>query len=353
MLPLAARLARPALAVLDPERAHLASMALLAVASRTRLVAGRRTGHDPRLATRVLGLDFPTPIGLAAGFDKDGRAAACWGALGFGFAEIGTVTPRPQTGNPRPRLFRLPDERATINRMGFNNQGIEACLRRLRGARARGDLAIPLGLNLGINKDDADPEHDYASLAEAGSTVADYLVLNVSSPNTPRLRDLQDEARLDAILRAAVPRARVPLLVKLAPDLADEAVAPLVRLAVAHGVAGLIVSNTTVARPPGLGGTHRGERGGLSGRPLAGRARAMLALAAAARAETGADLALVSCGGIETGAEILRRLQAGADLVQLYTAFAYDGPALLARLEADLLETMDRAGVGALPLSGG
>ena len=345
MLSFLAQAGRPVLARLDPERAHRASIAALGLAASIPLLTGRLPPHDRRLATRVLGIAAPTPIGLAAGFDKDGRAAAAWGALGFGFAEIGTVTPRPQTGNPRPRQFRLSEDRAVINRMGFNNEGIDACLRRLRRARDAGRLRVPVGLNVGINKEGADPERDYPALAAAASDVADYVVLNISSPNTPGLRDLQGEARLDAILRRTAPRARVPLVVKLAPDLADDAIPPLVRLAAAHGVAGLIVANTTIARPAGLRGAASHQTGGLSGRPLARRAREMLALAAAARAECGATLALVSCGGIETGDEVLLRLRAGADLVQLYTGFAYDGPVLLRRIEAELVRAMDRAGI--------
>ena len=345
MLSFLAEAGRPALARLGPERAHRASIAALALATAVPGLTRRLPRHDGRLATRVLGVEAPTPIGLAAGFDKDGRAVAAWGALGFGFAEIGTVTPRGQAGNPRPRQFRLREDRAVINRMGFNNEGIDACLGRLRRARTAGRLLVPIGLNVGINKEGSIPERDYPALAEAASDVADYLVLNVSSPNTPGLRDLQGEERLDAILRLTMPCARVPLLVKLAPDLADAAVAPLVRLAALHGVAGLIVSNTTTARPDGLRAPAAREAGGLSGRPLAARARTMLALAAAARHECGATLTLISCGGIETGDEVLRRLQAGADLVQLYTGFAYDGPALLRRIEADLLAAMDRAAI--------
>ena len=342
-----ARAARPVLALLDPEHAHRATLAAAG------LLRGAATGglprHDGRLATSVLGHGFATPIGLAAGFDKDGRGARAWGPLGFGFAEIGTVTPRPQGGNPRPRLFRLPEERAVINRMGFNNEGIDACVARLARARAAtGGTGIPIGLNVGINKDGADPERDYPALAARANDVADYLVLNVSSPNTPGLRDLQGEARLGALLDVTVPRSRVPVLVKLAPDLADAAIPSLVRLVAAHGAAGLIIANTTVARPQGLRGRYAGERGGLSGRPLRDRARAMLAIAAATRASLDTPLVLISCGGIETGDDVLDRLRTGADLVQLYTGFAYEGAALLPRLERELLAAMDRAEIGDL-----
>ena len=299
--------------------------------------------HDPRLGCRVMGLAFATPIGLAAGFDKDGRAAGAWGRLGFGFAELGTVTPHPQDGNARPRLFRLDADRAVINRMGFNNDGIEACLRRVAAARASDRVAGPLGINLGVNREGADPERDYPALAERAATLADYVAINVSSPNTPGLRDLQEETRLLAILRATRARmpAETPLLVKLAPDLAPAALPSLVRMIAAEGAAGIVATNTTVDRPAGLRSPHAGERGGLSGVPLAPRARAVLGTIVEARERLAggrASLAIVSCGGIDSGAEIARRLDAGADLVQLYTAWTFEGPGLLARLERELLQ---------------
>ena len=330
------RLAAAALRRLDPERAHGAALACLALADRARLL--RPPTHDPRLAREVMGLRVPTPIGLAAGFDKDAVAAAAYGRLGFGFAEIGTVTPRPQPGNPRPRLFRLPEDRAVINRMGFNNLGIEQAAERLRAARAAGRLDVPVGLNVGINKEGSDPERDYPALVERAAGVADYVVINVSSPNTPGLRDLQTEARLRAILDAVGRRmpAGTRLLVKIAPDLADEAIGALVRALCDGPCCGVVVTNTTIGRPAGLRGAHAGETGGLSGAPLAARALAVLDLAVAARG--GARLAIVACGGIETGHDVARRLDAGADLVQLYTGFAYGGPALIGRLERELLE---------------
>ncbi len=338
MHPFLATAAQRALRRLDPERAHRIALSALAMADRLRLTPGIR--RDPRLARRVMGLDFPTPIGLAAGFDKDAAATPAYGALGFGFVEIGTVTPRPQPGNPAPRLFRLEADRAVINRMGFNNRGIEACVARLRAQRAR--IGVPVGLNVGINKDGADPERDYPALVEAAAGVADYVVINVSSPNTPGLRDLQTEARLAAILDAVGARmpAATRLLVKLAPDLADAAIGNLVRVVGASCATGVIVSNTTVARPLGLRGPHAGEAGGLSGPPLAARAMAMLDLAVASRG-SGA-LVIIACGGIATGRDVARRLDAGADLVQLYTSFAYNGPSLLPRLARALLDQDDR-----------
>ncbi len=329
-------LASAALRRLDPERAHGMALTVLALGARAKLPP--RPRHDPRLGCEVMGLHFPTPIGLAAGFDKDAVAVGAYERVGFGFAEIGTLTPRPQPGNRRPRLFRLPEERAVINRMGFNNRGIEAAVARLRAARAAG-LGIPIGLNVGINKESADPERDYPALVAAAATVADYVVINVSSPNTPGLRDLQSETRLrsilDAVGRVMPPATR--LLVKIAPDLANEAITSLVRALMDGPSRGVIVTNTTVARPPGLRGAHAGQAGGLSGAPLARRALDVLDLAVAARGGA-SPFIVVACGGIEHGRDVARRLDAGADLVQLYTGFAYGGPALLARLERDMLE---------------
>lgn len=331
------RAAQSVLRRLDPERAHRVALHLAPVAARL----APALAHPPALARTVMGLRFPTPIGLAAGFDKDAAAPGAWSALGFGFAELGTVTPRPQPGNPRPRLFRLEEERAVVNRMGFNNEGIARCLARVAAARARGAITAPLGINVGINKEGADPLRDYPALVAAAAPLADYVTINISSPNTPGLRDLQDEEKLAAILRAI--RERVPnfgrLLVKLAPDLPDASLPSLLHAAAEGGAAGLIATNTTIARPPGLRGRAAGEAGGLSGPPLAARAREVLAILAAARRglPDGPDrFVLVSCGGIADGVEIRRRLAAGADLVQLYTSFAYEGPALLRRLEREL-----------------
>lgn len=333
---------RAGLSLLPPETAHAAGLAALARG----LGTGAAPVHDPRLARSLLGLSFATPIGLAAGFDKDARATPAYAALGFGFAEIGTVTPRPQAGNPRPRLFRLRAERGVINRMGFNNGGVQACLERLAAQRDGGAIRVPLGINVGINKEGADPERDYPALVRAVAPFADYVTINVSSPNTPGLRDLQDEHRLGAILDAVIAAARpMPrLFVKLAPDLADDAVAPLVAMLASRRIAGVIAANTTVARPAGLSGAAAGQAGGLSGRPLRPRAKAMLGLVLAARdraeAATGHRLAVIACGGIEDGRDAFERLQAGADLLQIYTSFSYEGPEGLARIERELLASM-------------
>ncbi|HEY1935371.1 MAG TPA: quinone-dependent dihydroorotate dehydrogenase [Acetobacteraceae bacterium] len=335
MTPAIASALLPLLRRLDAERAH--DLALLAL----RLgLAGRDTAaHDPALAVTVLGKRFANPLGLAAGFDKNAVAAAALMRLGFGFVETGTVTPRPQPGNPRPRLFRLEPDRAVINRMGFNNAGLDAYRRNLAALAKR---TVPLGANVGINKEGADPDRDYPALIAAVAPHVDYAVINVSSPNTPGLRDLQSEERLSAILRAvaAVPD-RPPVLVKIAPDLADDGLAAMVETCVARGVQGLIVGNTTISRPPGLRSPHAPEAGGLSGAPLFALSTRVLARAfLLARGR----LVLIGVGGVSSGAEALTKICAGASLVQLYTAFAFAGPALVPRLKRELAAALRDAG---------
>ena len=296
-----------------------------------------------RLAVHALGRDFANPIGLAAGFDKDAVALPGLMRLGFGFIEAGTVTPRPQPGNPRPRLFRLGADGAVINRMGFNNGGIDAFVRRLAAARQ----LVPVGANVGLNKQGAVAERDYPALVAAVAPHAAYVVVNVSSPNTPGLRDLQAAPLLGGILaaiRRAVPDAP-PLLVKLAPDLAPADLPGIVAACIAQGAAGLVVSNTTLARPPGLASRHAGEAGGLSGAPLFAPSTAMLA--AVARLAEG-RLTLIGVGGISTGRQVLQKMRAGASLVQLYTAFALHGPALIARLKRELLAALDADGLASV-----
>lgn len=345
-----ASLSLPLVRKLDPEKAHeLAIDALMLGIS----VPFKRPEDDPALATRALGMRFSNPIGIAAGFDKNARAVRPLARLGFGFVEAGTVTPRPQPGNPKPRLFRLEEDRAVINRMGFNNQGIDrfavrlARLSRPLPSGRAGGAGVPVGANIGINKTGADPERDYPALVARVKPYVNYIVLNVSSPNTPGLRGLQDAARLKGILDAIAARhpERPPLLVKLAPDLENDAIAPIVEAAVQGGVQGLIINNTTLARPETLRSPYRGESGGLSGRPLATRSTEMLRLVAQISA---GRLALVSCGGIESGEDILTRIRLGADLVQVYTAFAYEGPALIARLKREMLQIMRAEGVETL-----
>ncbi len=327
------RLVRPLLFQLPPEAAHeLAMTGLRAAQAVPPLLAAMRAfaPRDEVLHTRALGLDFPSPIGLAAGLDKDAVAPEALGALGFGFVEVGTVTAQAQPGNPRPRLFRLPADRALINRMGFNNHGAAAAAERLRGARR-----TVVGVNIGKSKvaSEAEAEADYAASARAVAGVADYVVVNVSSPNTPGLRDLQAAEKLGPILRRvrseldlARPDHHVPLLVKIAPDLADEDVDRATDVALELGLSGLIATNTTIRRdglrtPPEE--IARIGAGGLSGRPLGERALAVLRRI---RARAGDRLTLVSAGGIESADDAWERIEAGATLVQIYTAFVYGGP---------------------------
>jgi dihydroorotate dehydrogenase len=326
----------PLLRLMDAERAHELALRGLALG-----IAGRAAiPDDPALATRALGLAFSNPIGLAAGFDKNAAAVLPLMQLGFGCVEAGTVTPRPQPGNPRPRLFRLPQHRAVINRLGFNNQGLDAYVARLA---ALGRLPARLGCNVGINRQGADPERDFPRLVAAVTPFADYVTVNVSSPNTPGLRDLQGEARLRGLLQAIAERVpvRPPVLVKVAPDLSEDGLAAVVETAAACGAQGLIISNTTIARPPEVSGLNSLQVGGLSGAPLFGRSTAMLRLA---HRLAGGRLTLIGCGGVRSGADVLAKIQAGASLVQLYTEFAYAGPGLVARLKAELLLAMRERG---------
>jgi dihydroorotate dehydrogenase len=292
----------------------------------------------PALRTRLLGFELAHPLGLAAGFDKNALAVPGLFKLGFSFVEIGTVTPRPQAGNPRPRLFRLPRERALINRMGFNNDGLEA----VRGRLERlGPLPGPLGANIGANRDSVDLLADYVSCLKALLPLVDYLTINVSSPNTPGLRELQGRERLDGLLRAlaeargslAGAGARKPLLLKIAPDLGPESEAEIAASALAHGIEGLVISNTTTERPAALSSRHRGQAGGLSGPPLGERANAQLARLFAL---TQGRLVLIGVGGISGGADAYARIRAGAAALQLYTALVYQGGSVIARVLSGL-----------------
>ena len=340
MTPTLASALMPLMRGMDPERAHRLALKGLALG----LAGVDSTPDDPVLATRALGLEFRNPVGLAAGFDKDAVAVAPLMRLGFGFVEPGTTTPRPQSGNPQPRLFRLPEDAGVINRMGMNNEGVQAFVARL--AALRRPLPAVLGANIGINKEGADPERDYPALYRAVAAQADYVTINVSSPNTPGLRDLQGEAKLAAIL-AAVAEARdaaerqPPVLVKIAPDLAEDAVPALVETCVAHGVAGLIVSNTTIARPASLRGVHKGETGGLSGQPLFAPSTALLRRVYGLAA---GRLTLIGCGGIASAEQAYAKIRAGASLVQLYAGFAYAGPALVPKLKRELAALLRRDG---------
>ena len=312
---------------LDPETAHRLAILALKVAPLPAPPA-----DDPVLATTVAGLTLSNPVGLAAGLDKNGEALRGLARLGFGFVECGSVTPQPQPGNPRPRLFRLSEDAAIINRMGFNNEGLEAFAARL-ARRPRGTV---IGANLGANKETEDKAADYVAGLTRLRGLADYVTVNVSSPNTPGLRDLQGRAALDDLLgRLAEARAgdRTPVFLKIAPDLTASEIGLIVEAGLDHGLDALIVSNTTLDRPETLRSPHRGEAGGLSGAPLKPRARA--ALNAAAEAAAG-RLPLIAVGGIDSGAEAYDRIRAGASAVQLYSALVYEGPGLVGRIKRDL-----------------
>ena len=318
-----------ALRRLDPETAH--SWAITALKT---LPLPKARADDPILATTLAGLHLSNPIGLAAGLDKNAEALAGLSKLGFGFLECGSVTPLAQTGNPKPRLFRLSEDRAIINRMGFNNRGLEAF------AAGLGDRPAELvvGGNLGANKDTDDKAADYVAGLQRLDGLADYFTVNISSPNTPGLRALQGRAALDDLLgRVAEARApdrerRAPVFLKIAPDLTSAEIGMIVEAALAHRIDALIVSNTTLERP-GLTAADAGESGGLSGAPL--KALAMKALTAASEAASG-RLPLIGVGGIASGADAYDRIRAGASAVQLYSALIYEGPGLVGRIKRDL-----------------
>jgi len=331
-------LVRPLLRALPPEAAHRLTLKGVAAG-----FGGRAREPDPPiLAQRRWGREFPNPIGLAAGFDKDCEAPDALLRLGFGFAEIGTVTPRPQPGNPKPRVFRLEADGALINRLGFNSGGLDGVVTRLSVRTRRGIV----GVNLGKNRDSTDPIADYAEGVRRTAALADYLVVNVSSPNTPGLRDLQARETLETLLRALVAAraetgASPPLLLKIAPDLVAEERADIAAVALATGIDGIIVSNTTIARPKGLTSPLAGEAGGLSGRPLFAPSTAMLA---DLYRLTGGRLPLIGVGGVASAADAYGKIRAGASLVQLYTALVFAGPALLQQIKTDLAKRLRRDG---------
>ena len=331
-------LLRPLAFALDAETAHHATVTALSLAPALPLPR-----FDPRLASTVAGLRFPSPIGLAAGFDKDAQCPDAMLGLGFGFVEVGTLTPRPQEGNPKPRLFRLKEDRAVINRMGFNNGGQAAALDRLRTRQRRGVL----GVNIGANKDSADRIADYVAGVSAMSAVADYLTVNISSPNTPGLRNLQAGGELVELLQA-IRDARAaggpPVFLKVAPDLEAGDHQRIVRAAIDNGIDALIVSNTTVSRPA-LRSGDRDEVGGLSGRPLKALALDQLR---AFRAASGGSIALIAAGGIENADDAWDRIVAGASLVQLYSALVYEGPGLAKRIAQGLAKRLDRGGMSSI-----
>lgn len=336
---------------LPAETAHRATLRLVGLVAP---LLPRPAPDDPRLAVKAFGLDFPNPIGLAAGFDKNAQVPDAMAKFGFGFVECGTVTPKPQDGNPRPRLFRLAKDDAVINRMGFNNEGSAAAAAHLRArhrrAKARG---VIVGINIGANKDSSDRVGDYAWCLSELAPLADYVTVNVSSPNTPGLRGLQNKDELTRLLgimtnaRAALfdstPQThgmRKPILLKIAPDLDLQALDDIAEVVRASGIEGLIVSNTTIARPP-LKSRHAEEAGGLSGRPLLEPSTRVLA---EMHQRLKGAVTLVGVGGISSGADAYAKIRAGANLVQLYTALAFHGPGLVGRIKRELLACLKRDG---------
>jgi dihydroorotate dehydrogenase len=327
------RLIRPALFMLDAERAHGMALAGLKM-----LGPGSPPEPGP-LAVEVAGLAFPNPLGMAAGFDKDGEVPDALLGLGFGFAEVGSITPLPQAGNPRPRLFRLAEDRAVINRMGFNNRGGEEAARRLADRERIGIV----GINVGANKDSPDRIADYATMTRIMAPLGSYLAVNISSPNTPGLRALQDEGALTGLLDAVLEARGAdgpPVFLKVAPDLEPADIDAIARIAIDKKLGALIVSNTTISRPQ-LKSRHAGEAGGLSGEPLKPLALQRLR---DFRTATGGALPLVGVGGIATAEDAWARIRAGASLVQLYSAMVYEGPGIARRVVRGLEELMRRGG---------
>jgi len=330
---------------LDAERAHEWVTGLLRVAQRSDILRAlwRRlwAARDPRLEQRVLGLHFANPVGIAAGFDKDARLIPALAALGFGAVEVGTVTPRPQPGNPRPRLWRHPEARSLQNCLGFNSSGMDVVAANLEALAQR---PVPVGVNLGKNRDtpQAAAQDDYEALLHRFANLADYFVLNISSPNTPRLRELQAPDFVDSVLTAAAGITDSPVLVKVAPDMPLTAAVDLARAAVEAGAAGIIASNTTTDYAAIAGAR---EVGGLSGEVLRERSQAMLTALACELADR---TCLISVGGVASAGEAYRRIRAGASLVQLYTGLVYEGPALAGRINRGLIEHLERDGFASL-----
>jgi dihydroorotate dehydrogenase len=339
MIGLLEALVRPLLRLIDAEDAHRLAIRALQFPPFVKLVA-----HDPRLAVRAFGLNFPNPVGMAAGFDKHAEVPDALLKLGFGFVEVGTVTPLPQIGNPRPRVFRLERDEAVINRLGFNSEGADAVLHRLA---ARADSGGIVGVNIGANRESADRIADYVRSIETFAPVVSYFSVNISSPNTPGLRELQQARVFDDLLaRVMDARARMsrqagttPVLIKIAPDLTLSELDDMVGAARRHRVDGMIIGNTTVSRPPGLRDPRAREGGGLSGRPLFPLATRMLA-ETYVRVE--GAFPLIGVGGIDTGKAALAKLRAGAGLIQLYSALVFHGLRLIAEIKSELSKELDR-----------
>ncbi|MCC5982182.1 MAG: quinone-dependent dihydroorotate dehydrogenase [Oceanicaulis sp.] len=328
-----------ALTLLPAETAHQASLAALKAGLGPKL-SGKA---DPVLATSVAGIELAHPVGLAAGYDKNGEAPDALLAAGFAFVELGAVTPRPQAGNPQPRLFRLREDRAVINRMGFNNEGLDALKTRLE---ARAGKPGVVGINLGANKDSEDRAGDYVTLVKALKGLASFFTVNISSPNTPGLRDMQGAAALNDLLkRVNDARWTEPVFLKVAPDLDEAGIEAIVRAALDNRMSGLIVSNTTLARPDTLKSRHRGEAGGLSGAPLTDMSNTVLRRF---RQLAGADLPLIGVGGINSMDSAYARIRSGASALQLYTALVYEGPGLVGRLRDGLAARLKADGYASL-----
>lgn len=322
---------------LNPERAHDITLSVLPFVPHAPTPTG-----DPRLVSTVAGLRFPNPVGLSAGFDKNARVAEPMLRRGFGFVEVGTLTPLPQPGNPKPRLFRLDEDEAIINRMGFNNVGLTDALARLRAARSG-----VIGVNIGANKHAIDRFDDYAQGMRAVSSVADYVTINISSPNTPALRELQEAGLLDGLLEAVAwerTEKGPPVFLKIAPEMSASQIDAVARISSARGIDALIVSNTTTSRPS-LKSNHAAEAGGLSGAPLAGLAYRRLQ---DFRAATGGAMPLIASGGIGSGSEAYARILAGASLIQVYSALIYEGLGLVGRINRELVSLLERDGFASI-----
>lgn len=335
-------LAVAAIRLLPAETAHHVTVEL---AARFGALLPGPPKDDPRLAVKVLGLDFSNPLGMAAGFDKDSRAYRGMLKMGLGHIECGTVTPRPQAGNPKPRMYRLPEDGAVINRMGFNNRGMEASAAHLaRRKRGRGIV----GINIGANKDSTDRIADYLAGYRKLAPLADYVAVNVSSPNTPGLRELQEKRELETLLSALVAargEAKTPILVKIAPDLDEAGLDDIAEAVLASGIEGMIVTNTMIARPPTLKSRYASQSGGLSGKPLLEPSTQVLA---AMRRRLGAKIVLIGVGGVSSGEDVYRKIRAGAALVQLYTALVYHGGGLIPKIKRELLALLARDGLACL-----
>ena len=344
------RLGLFALHRLDPERAH--DLSLMALSRGLVPLAGKPITSD-RLRTRIAGLDLPNPVGLAAGFDKNARALPALMRSGFGFIEIGAATPRPQPGNPRPRLFRLPDDRAIINRFGFNNEGAQAIAARLAARPAPYPQGVPVGLNIGANKDSTDRSADFAQVVRIAGNAADFLTVNVSSPNTEKLRDLQGSETLAALLKSVIEArdalaTRPPVFIKIAPDLDDAALADIAAVALAAPVDAIIATNTTLSRD-GLTSAHAAEAGGLSGAPLFERSTRILGRL---YRETGGQVPLIGVGGIASPDQAWQKLRAGASAIQIYSAMIYQGLSVASDIARATDERLVREGMTLTELTG-